>query len=315
MGSTRVLVTGGAGFIGSHLCKKLLDNGCRVYCLDNLSTGAKANLSDIIGREGFLLAEDDVCEPFDFQVDCVVHLASPASPVKYMEMPVETLRANSVGTTNCLELALRHGAKVVLGSTSEIYGDPEVSPQPETYFGNANPVGPRSCYNEAKRFAEALSMSYHRAHGVNVVVLRIFNTYGPRMQAYDGRVIPNFITQALTGREITIYGDGKQTRSFCYVDDMVNGIIKAISSDQAVGQVINLGNLNEITIMDLASRVLKKCRSSSSLAFSPLLPDDPRTRCPDITLARELLDWEPEVPLDQGLEKTIAWFQRQGEKD
>lgn len=302
------LVTGGAGFIGSHLCERLLQGGSEVYCLDNLSTGKESNLNTIIDHPDFHLVVADVCDTFDYPVQCVIHLASPASPVKYMEKPVETLRANSEGTLRCLELARKNGALMIMGSTSEVYGNPEVSPQPESYFGNVNPVGIRSCYDEGKRFAEALCMSCHRSWGVGVVVLRIFNTYGARMRSDDGRVVPNFISQALAGRDLTVYGSGEQTRSFCYVGDMVRGMVGVVGVREAIGRVINLGNPNEVTILELANIIRDKCGSSSSISFKPLPPDDPEVRCPDTSLVHRLLGWEPEVSLDEGLDATIAWF-------
>lgn len=306
----RALVTGGAGFIGSHLCDALLAGGVGVTCLDDLSTGSEANLSSAAGNELFRLERRDATEPFDFDVDCIFHLASPASPVDYHSMQVHTMRVNSLGTMNCLELAQRRECRVVLASTSEVYGDPLVTPQREDYHGNVNPVGPRSCYDEGKRFAEALCKAYERERGVEVVIVRIFNTYGPRMRASDGRVIPNFISQALAGRPLTIYGDGSQTRSFCHVSDMIKGIRKAMTTPDAAGEVINLGNPNEMRIIDLAGRVRSRLASPSEMEFEPLPQDDPMQRNPDISKAMRLLGWAPEVDLEDGLDDTVAWFGR-----
>jgi nucleoside-diphosphate-sugar epimerase len=304
----RVIVTGGAGFIGSHLSDALLERGHEVICLDNLSTGDVANITRALENPGFSLEERDVCEPIDHEADCIFHLASPASPVDYYGMRVETMRVNSLGTMNCLELAVRRGIRMVTASTSEVYGDPEVTPQREDYYGHVNPVGPRSCYDEGKRFAEALCKAYESERQVDVVVARIFNTYGSRMRASDGRVIPNFVCQSLEGRPLTIYGDGNQTRSFCHVSDMVGGLIKAMFTAEAGGEVINIGNPDEMRIIDLAGRVRRKVNSSSDMVFEPLPVDDPLQRKPDIAKAMSLLGWAPEVDLEDGLDDVIAWF-------
>ena len=305
---SRVLVTGGGGFIGSHLCDALLDKGHEVICLDNFITGDRANLEGALGNPNFVMVEGDVEEPMDFDVDFIVHMASPASPVDYSNMPIKTMLANSIGTLRCLELARRREARVLMSSTSEVYGDPQVSPQGEEYFGNVNPIGPRSCYDEGKRFAEALCKSYEREHGLDVVIVRIFNTYGSRMRSDDGRVIPNFICQALHGDSLTIYGDGGQTRSFCFVSDMVRGLTLAMFTAEAGGEVINIGNPNEMRVIDLAGRIREKARSQSAMTFSSLPVDDPLQRRPDIGLAMRLLGWAPEVDTEEGLESTIAWF-------
>ncbi len=304
----RVLVTGGAGFIGSHLCDSLLAGGNEVICLDNLATGDRSNLEAALENPSFTLDPGDVCEPFDYEVDYIFHMASPASPVDYDSMQVATMRANSVGTMNCLELARRRGCRVLMASTSEVYGDPQLSPQSETYFGHVNPVGPRSCYDEGKRFAEALCKAYEREHGLDVVIIRIFNTYGSRMRASDGRVIPNFVCQALEGAPLTIYGDGNQTRSFCHVSDMVRGITVAMSTPDAGGEVINVGNPNEMRVIDLAGRVRQKAGSSSEMVFEPLPQDDPLQRKPDISKAMSLLGWAPQVDIEDGLDDVIEWF-------
>jgi nucleoside-diphosphate-sugar epimerase len=306
----RALVTGGAGFIGSHLCDALLADGQQVVCLDNLSTGRSANVEQASENPLFKLEERDVCDPFDLQVDAIYHLASPASPVDYYSMPVKTMLANSLGTRNCLELARKLGVRMLLASTSEVYGDPEVSPQREDYYGHVNPVGLRSCYDEGKRFAEALCKAYEREHEIEVVIVRIFNTYGSRMRADDGRVVPNFICQALSGEPMTIYGDGGQTRSFCHVSDMVKALLLAMTTREADGQVINAGNPDEMRIIDLAARLREKTGTAAALAFEPLPEDDPLQRKPDITKAMKLLGWAPEVSLDQGLDDAIAWFER-----
>jgi nucleoside-diphosphate-sugar epimerase len=304
----RALVTGGVGFIGSHLCDALLEKGYSVVCLDNMSTGHRDNISSALKDPGFALEERDACEPLDYEVDCVFHLASPASPVDYYAMQVETMRANSLGTMNCLELARRTGCRLIMASTSEVYGDPQVTPQREDYFGHVNPVGPRSCYDEGKRFSEALCKAYEREHQVEVVIVRIFNTYGTRMRERDGRVIPNFVCQALDGEPLTIYGDGGQTRSFCHVSDMVRGLMLAMSSAEAPGEVINLGNPNEMRVIDVAGRIRRKVASSSEMVFENLPVDDPLQRKPDISKAMSMLGWAPEVELEAGLDDVIAWF-------
>jgi nucleoside-diphosphate-sugar epimerase len=306
----RALVTGGAGFIGSHLCDALLAAGQEVICLDNLATGAHANIEQAQENPSFSFEDRDVTEPFDFEVDAVYHLASPASPLDYYAMPVKTMLANSLGTRNCLELANKLGVRMLLASTSEVYGDPEVTPQSEGYFGHVNPVGLRSCYDEGKRFAEALCKAYEREHGTDIVIVRIFNTYGTRMRPGDGRVIPNFVSQALAGEPFTIYGDGSQTRSFCHVSDMVKALVLAVQTTEAGGEVINVGNPDEMRIIDLAARLREKTGTSSPLVFEPLPEDDPLQRKPDITRAMKVLGWAPEVSLDEGLSDTISWFNR-----
>lgn len=306
----RALVTGGAGFIGSHLCDALLAAGQEVICLDNLATGAHSNIEQAQENPSFSFEDRDVTEPFDFEVDAVYHLASPASPLDYYAMPVKTMLANSLGTRNCLELANKLGVRMLLASTSEVYGDPEVTPQSEGYFGHVNPVGLRSCYDEGKRFAEALCKAYEREHGTDIVIVRIFNTYGTRMRPGDGRVIPNFVSQALAGEPFTIYGDGSQTRSFCHVSDMVKALVLAVQTTEAGGEVINVGNPDEMRIIDLAARLREKTGTSSPLVFEPLPEDDPLQRKPDITRAMKVLGWAPEVSLDEGLSDTISWFNR-----
>jgi nucleoside-diphosphate-sugar epimerase len=307
----RVLVTGGAGFIGSHLCDTLVEKGIEVFCLDNFATGSKDNIVQLLGNPLFNLIEHDITQKLAARLtalDSIYHLASPASPVDYMSLTVETLMTNALGTYNTLELARQTSARFLLASTSEVYGDPEQSPQTELYWGNANPVGPRSCYDEAKRFAEALTMAYRRRYGMNVVIARIFNTYGPRMRLEDGRVVPNFVKQAVVNEQLTVYGDGSQTRSFCYIDDMVEGLLRLMSASQLVGEVVNLGNPRELTVLELAKVIKEACQSSSEIYFSSLPEDDPRRRKPDISKARKLLEWEPSVSLQDGLARTIEWF-------
>ena len=304
----RAVLTGGAGFVGSHLAERLLARGIDVICLDNFITGSPRNVAHLQGREGFRLMKLDVSDHISIPgpVDFVLHFASPASPIDYAELPIETLKAGSLGTLHTLGLAKEKGARYLLASTSETYGDPLVHPQPETYWGNVNPVGPRACYDEAKRFAEAMTMSYRRKHGVNTAIMRIFNTYGPRMRPDDGRAIPNFITQALAGRPITVQGDGSQTRSVCHVDDLVEGALRLLFSDLA--GPVNVGNPHEMTILELAEYVRELTGSSSPIQFTPRPEDDPSQRKPDITLARTELDWEPAVDIRHGLLETVAWF-------
>jgi dTDP-glucose 4,6-dehydratase len=306
----RIVVTGGAGFLGSHLCDRLLDRGDEVVALDNLVTGDVANIEHNFGRDGFTFVEHDVSRFIwvPGPVDAVLHFASPASPKDYLEMPIQTLKVGSLGTHNCLGLAKDKGATFFIASTSEVYGDPQVHPQPEEYWGHVNPVGPRGVYDEAKRFAEAMTMAYHTHHGLDVRIVRIFNTFGPRMRPKDGRVVSNFVMQALQGEPITIYGDGTQTRSFCYVDDEVSGFLTLLDSDE-VGP-INIGNPGEFTMIELAELVLELTGSSSEIVHEPLPVDDPTHRKPDITKARELLGWEPEVDLREGLRRTIEHFAR-----
>jgi dTDP-glucose 4,6-dehydratase len=304
---TTSVVTGGAGFLGSHLVERLLAEGHRVICVDNLITGHRNNLAHLEG-EDFLFVEHDVTRPFtlDEQVDCVLHFASPASPIDYLELPIQTLKVGSLGTHNTLGLAKAKKARYLLASTSEVYGDPLIHPQPETYWGNVNPIGPRGVYDEAKRFAEAMAMAYHRVHGLEVRIVRIFNTYGPRMRQHDGRVVPAFIQQALLGQPLTVFGDGSQTRSFCYVDDLVEGIWRLLASD--LDEPVNLGNPHEMTILQFAEKILETTGSASEIRYEPLPVDDPKIRQPDIRRAREHLGWEPRVDLDEGLHKTVAYF-------
>jgi dTDP-glucose 4,6-dehydratase len=304
----RVVVTGGAGFLGSHLCESLLDRGDEVVVLDNLVTGGQANIAHLFGRPGFAFVEHDVSNYVwvPREVDAVMHLASPASPKDYLEKPIQTLKVGSLGTHNSLGLAKAKGAKYFLASTSEVYGDPQVHPQPESYWGHVNPVGPRGVYDEAKRFAEAMTMAYHRHHRLDVRIVRIFNVYGPRMRPEDGRVVSNFITQALLGKPITVYGDGSQSRSFCYVDDEIRGFLALLDSE--VTGPINIGNPSEFTMVELADIVLEVTNSSSQVIFEPLPVDDPTQRQPDLTLARSKLGWEPTVSLREGLTRTIPYF-------
>lgn len=303
----RVLVTGGAGFIGSHLVRKLIERGDEVICLDNFFTGTRKNVEELFGHPRFELIRHDVIEPILVEVEQIYHLACPASPVHYQYNPVKTIKTSMMGTINMLGLAKRVKARFFLASTSEIYGDPKEHPQKETYWGNVNPIGIRSCYDEGKRVAETLTMDYHRSNKVDTRIVRIFNTYGPRMLFDDGRVVSNFIVQALKGDPITLYGEGMQTRSFCYVDDLVNGFIKMMNQDGFVGPV-NLGNPNEITVKELGERILKLTGSKSKFEFKPLPADDPTRRQPDISLAKSKLGWQPEVDLEDGLKRTIAEF-------
>jgi dTDP-glucose 4,6-dehydratase len=303
-----VVVTGAAGFLGSHLCDRLVGRGDDVVGIDNLVTGSADNLEHLQGHERFRFVTHDVSQHVwvGGDVDAVMHFASPASPKDYLEMPIQTLKVGSLGTHNTLGLAKEKGARFFLASTSEVYGDPQVHPQPETYWGNVNPVGPRGVYDEAKRFAEAMTMAYHRYHGLDVRIVRVFNTYGPRMRPSDGRVVSNFLRQALLGKPLTIYGDGTQTRSFCYVDDEVTGLLALLDSD-VVGPV-NIGNPDEFTVLELADLVLEITASSSEITYEPLPEDDPTVRRPDITLAREQLGWEPTIDLREGLERTASFF-------
>jgi len=306
------LVTGGAGFLGSHICEDLLKNGHEVICMDNLSTGAITNIEHL-QSESFKFVKHDVTEYIYVAgtIDYVLHFASPASPMDYLQMPIQTLKVGALGTHKALGLAKEKNATFLLASTSEVYGDPREHPQREDYWGNVNPVGPRGVYDEAKRFAEALTMAYHRYHNVNTKIVRIFNTYGPRMRPKDGRAIPTFIPQALRDEPITVFGDGSQTRSFCYVDDLVEGIYRLLISDHH--EPVNLGNPHEMTIKEMAEAVIRATGSSSQIVYKPLPVDDPQIRQPDITLAKQLLDWQPVVSLEEGLEQTIAWFKRQSE--
>lgn len=305
----RVLVTGGAGFIGSHLCERLLGDGCEVLCLDNFFTGRKENITGLRDNPRFELLRHDVIEPVLLEVDQIYNLACPASPVHYQYNPVKTIKTNIMGCLNMLGLARRVRARILQASTSEVYGDPREHPQTESYWGNANPIGPRSCYDEGKRCAESLMFSYHRQNGVDIRVVRIFNTYGPNMLENDGRVVSNFIVQALRGKDMTVYGEGTQTRSFCYVDDMVEGMIRMMDNDELTGPV-NLGNPGEFTVMELATMVKELTKSPSKIVHRELPQDDPVQRRPDITLAAEKLGWGPTVDLEKGLKRTIDYFSR-----
>lgn len=303
----RILVTGGAGFLGSHLCERLLAQGQEVICLDNFFTGQRKNIEHLIGQPRFEFIRHDVIEPILLEVDRVYNLACPASPVHYQYNPVKTIKTSVMGAINMLGLAKRTHSRILQASTSEVYGDPDVHPQPESYWGSVNPIGIRSCYDEGKRVAETLFMDYHRQNAVDIRIIRIFNTYGPRMHPNDGRVVSNFIVQALKGEDISIYGDGKQTRSFCFVDDLIEGMMRLMEQNQTIGPV-NVGNPGEFTMLELASLVLELTGSKSRIVFKAKPEDDPRQRKPDIALAKELLKWEPKVDLRQGLQKTIAYF-------
>jgi dTDP-glucose 4,6-dehydratase len=319
---SRAVITGGAGFLGSHLCERLLREGHEVVCVDNLLTGNRDNVAHLLGRPDFEFVKHDVTRRFEVpgEVAYVLHFASPASPIDYLELPIQTLKVGSLGTHNALGLARAKGARFLLASTSEVYGDPKEHPQKESYWGNVNPVGPRGVYDEAKRFAEAMAMAYHRYHGLEVRIVRIFNTYGPRMRLRDGRVVPAFIQQALRGEPLTVFGQGNQTRSFCYVDDLVEGIYRLLLSDVALP--VNIGNPHEMTILEFAQTIRRIVQSrvrqatgesaggGSPIVFRPLPEDDPQTRQPDITLARTQLGWEPRVALEEGIERTIGFFQQ-----
>ncbi len=304
----RIIISGGAGFIGSHLCEYLLKKGNQVVCIDNLLTGKKENLKEIINKKEFELIEHDITHSIELSgnIDWVFHLASPASPVDYYKHPIHTLKVGSLGTHIMLGIAKRYKAKFLLASTSEVYGDPEVNPQPEEYWGHVNTIGPRGVYDESKRFAEAITMAYHNKHKIKTHIARIFNTYGPRMRLDDGRAVPNFIYQALKNIPITIYGDGTQTRSFCYITDQIQGIVKLMESNYSLP--INIGNPSEITILEIAKLLKKMCSSKSILTYHPLPKDDPKKRKPDITKAIKILKWEPKIDLIEGLEKTIEYF-------
>ena len=304
----RAVLTGGTGFLGSHLCDRLIQEGWEVLCLDNLTTGAEANIEHLLKDPRFKLIQHDVTRyiNIDGAVDYVLHFASPASPVDYRRLPIQTLKVGALGTHNTLGLALVKKAKFLLASTSECYGDPTVHPQPESYWGNVNPVGPRGVYDEAKRFAEALTMAYHHSHRVDTRIVRIFNTYGPRMRLEDGRALPNFISQALAGKPLTVYGNGSQTRSFCYVSDLIDGIRRLMDADEH--DPVNLGNPEEISVLEFAKLVKKLAGSASPVEFLPLPPDDPKRRCPDISKARRVLGWQPTVGLEDGLTQTIDCF-------
>ncbi|MBS0630460.1 MAG: SDR family oxidoreductase [Verrucomicrobia bacterium] len=304
----RILVTGGAGFLGSHLCDRLIGQGHEVVVLDNLFTGRKANIQHLLGNPNFEFVRHDIIDPFKFEVDQIYNLACPASPPHYQYNPIKTIKTSVMGSINCLGLAKRVRARVFQASTSEVYGDPAVHPQPESYWGNVNPIGKRSCYDEGKRCAETLFFDYHTENKVDIRVVRIFNTYGPRMHEADGRVVSNFIVQALRGQDITIYGDGSQTRSFCYVDDLIEGFLRFMAQTEIVGPM-NLGNPGEFTMLQLAELTLKLVGGKSKIVHKPLPADDPKQRRPDITLAKKVLGgWEPKVPLEEGLQRTIAYF-------
>ena len=306
----RVVVLGGAGFLGSHLCDALLRRGDEVVAVDNFCTGSKDNVKHLASTKSFSLIDADICDgiPVAGKVDLIFNFASPASPKQYLKMPLETLRVGSVGTENAIKLALQNSARLIMASTSEVYGDPLENPQSETYFGNVNPFGLRSCYDEAKRFSEALLMAHHRTSKLNLGIVRIFNTYGPRLDPDDGRVVSTIIMQAIVNHDVTIHGDGSQTRSFCYVDDLIRGII-ALADSSEVGP-INLGNNIEITVSKLAEIVLKLCGSKSKVVFIQAMEDDPQQRCPDLAQAKDKLGWEPQVPVEDGLKKTIEWFKQ-----
>jgi len=315
----RIVITGGSGFLGSHLCERLLALGHEVVCLDNLITGRVDNIAHLLGQERFRFYKHDVSEYIFIadKVDAVMHFASPASPVDYLEHPIKTLKVGALGTHKTLGLAKDKGARFLLASTSETYGDPLVNPQPETYWGNVNPIGLRGVYDEAKRFAEALTMAYHRSHGMDTRIVRIFNTYGPRMRPHDGRVVSNFIVQALRREPLTVYGTGTQTRSFCYVDDEIEGIVRLLLAPESpdVHEPVNIGNPHELTVMEIARKVLALTDSSSAIDFKPLPQDDPKVRRPDITRAQKLLGWSPTVSLEEGLRRTIGYFRTRAAPD
>ncbi len=310
----RVLITGGAGFIGSHLCDSFLANGHDVICLDNLITGATDNIAHLAGNPRFSFIKQDVTNYIFISgnVDAILHFASPASPIDYLNFPIQTLKVGSLGTHKALGLAKEKGARFLLASTSEVYGDPLIHPQKEDYWGNVNPIGPRGVYDEAKRFAEAMVMAYHRYHGVDTRIARIFNTYGPRMRLNDGRVVPNFILQSLKGEDLTVFGDGSQTRSFCYVDDLVEGLTRLLLSNER--DPVNLGNPGEFTILQFAEEILKMTQSRSKIVYRPLPTDDPRVRRPDISRAQTILNWTPRVSVQEGIGKTIPYFRDQLER-
>ena len=306
----RILVTGGAGFLGSHLCQRLINDGQEVICLDNFFTGRKANIAHLLGNSSFELVRHDIIDPFKIEVDQIYNLACPASPPHYQYNPIKTVKTSVMGAINCLGLAKRVKARVFQASTSEVYGDPQVHPQPESYWGHVNPIGKRACYDEGKRCAETLFFDYHRENKVDIRVIRIFNTYGPHMLANDGRVVSNFIVQALKGENLTVYGDGLQTRSFCYVNDLIEGFVRFMAQTETVGPM-NLGNPGEFTMLQLAELTVKLVGGKSKIVFKPLPTDDPRQRRPDISLARKIIRWEPQVPLEEGLKRTIAYFRKQ----
>jgi UDP-glucuronate decarboxylase len=308
--SKKILITGGAGFIGSHLSERLLNEGNEIICLDNLFTGSKDNIAHLIGHPKFEFIRHDIVEPIKLEVDEIYNLACPASPVHYQYNPIKTMKTSVIGSINMLGLAKRTRAKIFQASTSEVYGDPHVHPQKENYWGNVNPIGIRSCYDEGKRAAETLFMDYHREHDLKIKIIRIFNTYGPNMHPEDGRVVSNFIVQALRGQDITVYGEGNQTRSFCYVSDQVDGFIKLMNSADDITGPINVGNPNEFTILELAQKVISLTKTKSKIVYKPLPSDDPTQRKPDISLAKEKLGWTPKVELEEGLLKTIEYFKK-----
>jgi nucleoside-diphosphate-sugar epimerase len=305
---SRIVVLGGAGFLGSHLCDALVKRGDEVVAVDNFSTGSKNNLQQLNNAKSFSVVDADICEPIEIagRVDLVLNFASPASPKKYLQIPIQTLQAGSLGTENAVQLALKNNARLIMASTSEVYGDPLTTPQSETYFGNVNPIGVRSCYDEAKRFAEALLMAHSRVSGLNLGIVRIFNTYGPRLDPDDGRVVSTLISQAVSNQDLTVHGDGKQSRSFCYVDDLIRGVI-ALADSNEIGP-INLGNDKEISVLELANLVLKINQSSNKITFTQAMDDDPQQRCPDLTLAKSKLNWSPTISVENGLSRTIDWF-------
>ncbi|HKF35331.1 MAG TPA: UDP-glucuronic acid decarboxylase family protein [Ktedonobacteraceae bacterium] len=307
----KIVVTGGAGFIGSHLCARLLEDGHSVLCVDTLLTGSKQNIDSLRNNPRFTFLQHDVTQPFSFEADAIFHLASPASPIGYMEHPIETILVNSQGTYRMLEQARKQKALFLFTSTSEIYGDPLVHPQREDYWGNVNSIGPRACYDESKRLGETLTMEYYRQYQVNARIVRIFNTYGPNSQADDGRMIPNFITQALQNEPLTIYGDGNKTRSICYVSDLVEGLLLALFKPYTTGEVFNLGNTEEHTVLEYAQTIIRLCNASSPIVFESSRIDDPERRRPDITKAQRMLDWQLKVSLEDGLRRTIEWFSAQ----
>ncbi len=304
----KIVVTGGAGFIGSHLCARLLEDGHSVLCVDNLLTGSEQNIESLHNNSRFTFLQHDVTQPFKFEAEAIYHVASPASPIGYMEHPIETIMVNSLGTYQMLELAREQKALFLFSSTSEAYGDPLVHPQCEDYWGNVNPVGPRACYDESKRLGETLTMEYYRQFQINARIVRIFNTYGPNSQADDGRMIPNFITQALQNKPLTIYGDGSITRSICYVSDLIDGLILALFKPFTAGEIFNLGNTEELTVLEFAQTIIRLCRSSSTIIFEPGRIDDPERRRPDISKAQQALGWQHNVSMEDGLKRTIAWF-------
>ena len=304
----KTVVTGGAGFIGSHLCTRLLDEGHSVLCIDNLITGSERNIAPLLNHPQFTFTRHDVTAPFEFEADAIFHLASPASPVGYMEHPIETILVNSQGTYQMLEQAKKQNAMFLVSSTSEAYGDPLEHPQREEYWGNVNPVGPRACYDESKRLGETLTMEYFRQYRINARIVRIFNTYGPNSQIHDGRMIPNFITQALHDEPLTIYGDGSITRSICYVSDLVDGLMRAMFRPQTAGEVFNLGNTEEHSVLEYAQTIIRLCEATSTIIFEPNRVDDPERRRPDISKAQRVLEWTPKIGIESGLRRTIEWF-------